>query len=91
MLSNKEIKRKEIFKKTQELIKVTRDFKKAQSDLLLALNDCAQAEVCHYNKLQKGVVELRFKGAVKHYFRVYGQKMIIEEHIQELKNWKAED
>jgi len=92
MIKNKDIKRKEIFKATQDLIKVTRDFKHAQQSLLLALNDLALLEVTHEkNPLKRSWKELNFKHQLKHYFKVFGDKLLLEEHIDQLKNWEVKD
>lgn len=91
MERNKQIKRKELFKANQRLIKVLANLKKAQSDLLVALNNCALMEVTHANALQKGLTMMSFKSCLKHYFKVYGDKFILEEHIDQLRDWKAID
>lgn len=91
METNKQIKKKELFKANQRLIKVLGDLKKAQNDLLVSMNNCALLEVTHANSLKKGVAMMDFKLRLKYYFKVYGDKVIIEEHIDQLRDWKAEE
>lgn len=91
MLTNAQIKSRELYKATQNLIKILGNFKKAQQDLLLAMNECALAEICHFNAIKKGVVMQKCKWAIKHYIKVYGDKFIEEEHIEQLKNWQPND
>lgn len=91
MLSNAQIKTREIYKVKQELIKARTRFRDAQQDLLLALNECALSEYRNDNKLKKGVVTIKCKSAIKEYFVAYGKKLGLEEHLQSLYDWKAED
>lgn len=89
METNYQIKKKELFKANQRLIITLGKLKKAQNDLLVALNKCAVLEVEHANQLKKSVAMLEFKQVLKHYFKVYGDKYILEEHISQLRDWSA--
>lgn len=89
METNYQIKKRELFKANQKLIQTLGNLKKAQNDLLASMNNCALLEVTHANSLKKGVAMMDFKACLKHYFKVYGDKIILEEHIDELRNWKA--
>lgn len=88
METTKQINKKELFKENQRLIKVLGELKKAQNDLIVSLNKCALLEVTNANKLKKSVAMLDFKHQLKHYFKVYGDKFITEEHIDKLRQWK---
>lgn len=83
-----QINRKELFKENNNLIKLCGELKKAQNDLLVSLNKCALLEVTHANQLKKGVAMVEFKSRLKHYFKVYGDKLLCEEHIDQLRQWK---
>lgn len=91
MLSNLEIKRKEIYKANQKLLKVLGDFKKAQCDYLKATNQLALDELDKANSLVRGVHNLAFKTAVKKYMQVYGEKVGLERSISQLKAWECKD
>jgi len=91
MLSNSQIKQRELYKENQRLIKIIGEFKRAQNEMLLALNECALSEIRKDNKLKQSVINLRMKNAIKRYFNLYGEKYMCEEHIQELKEWKTVD
>lgn len=91
METNYQIKKKELYKANNKLIQVLGNLKKAQNDLLASMNKCALLEVTHANALKKGVAMMDFKSCLKHYFKVYGDKVILEEHIDELRNWSAKE
>lgn len=91
MLTNKQVKSREIFKTKQELIRATGELKKAQQDYLLATNEVALSEIRNDNKLKKGVIELKFKGAINRYFKAYGKYIGLQEQLSKLTQWKAED
>lgn len=71
--------RKKRFALGQQKLTILGNLKKAQNDLLTSMNECALAEVCHYNALKKGVIMAKMKSAIKHYFKVYGDKIINED------------
>lgn len=91
MLTNKQIKSKELYKVNQELLKVYGEMKKVQNDYLCATNEMAMAEYRKDNVLKKKVIELKFKSAIKNYFRVYARKIGLEEQRSALQQWKTED
>lgn len=91
MLSNREIKRREIYKANQKLIRVLGDFKKAQQEFLYATNQLALDELDKPNALVKGVHNAKFKSAVKNYIKTYGEKVGLERYIAQLKEWEAKD
>lgn len=91
MLSNRDIKRREIYKAQQKLIRVLGDFKKAQQEYLYATNQLALDELKKPNALVTAVHKQKFKSAVKQYINLYGEKIGLEEHIAQLKQWKVED
>lgn len=88
MLTNRQIKSRELFKASQSLIKVNGNFKKAQHDLLCAFNECALSEYRKDNKLKKSVVSMKCKSAIKYYFSVFADKVALEEQIQRLRAWQ---
>ena len=91
MLSNREIKSKEIYKAKQKLLRVKGEFKQVQNDLLIAMNECALSEYRHDNKLKQGVIALKCKNAISRYMRVYGEMFGIEEHLSALYKWEPKD
>lgn len=91
MLSNKQIKSREIFKTKQDLIKATGELKKAQQEYLLATNEVALSEIRKDNALKKGVVALKFKGAINRYYKAYGRYIGLQEQLSKLTQWKAEE
>lgn len=91
MLSNKQIKSREIYKTKQELIKATGELKKVQQDYLLATNEVALCEFRKDNKLKQGVIALKFKSATTRYFKAYGRYVGLQEQLSRLTAWKAED
>jgi len=91
MLTNEQIRKKEIYKCQQRQIKLNGELKQAQADLIASLNECALAEVCKYNPIQKKYAEYKCKSSLKCYFKVYGQVYLNQEHINELLTWHCED
>lgn len=91
METNYQIKKKELFKESQRLIKICGNLKKVQSDLIASLNKCAILECGKANQLKKSIAMIEFKQCLKSYFRVYGDKMICEEQIEKLRNWTAKE
>lgn len=89
MLSNAQIKQRELYRQRQNLIKLCGEMKRAQEEMLLALNECALSELRKDNKLKQGVITLRMRSAIKRYFACYGAKYNCEQHIQELQDWKV--
>lgn len=73
--------RKKRYALQQEAIRIKGKIKKAQDEMLASMNECAIAEVCHYNALKKGVIMARMKATVKAYFKAYGDKVINEDCI----------
>lgn len=91
MITNKQIKNKEIYKTKQQLLKLRGLFKEEQHELLLALNEMALSEIKHYNVLKQGVVNARLKSAIRTYINRYGEITLLEEHLQKLFDWSATD
>lgn len=91
MLSNSQIKRREIFKINQRLLKLYGDLKKAQNDMIVSINQCAMDELEKANNLKVGVHKLDLKRTIKRYTDVYMNIKALERDRADLENWQTDN
>lgn len=91
MLTNKDIKHRQLFKLNQQQIKILGELKQAQNDMIVSINDCALVELDNENVLKRGVIAQKMKFAVKRYTKMYMEYVVLQRDIETLKQWKAQD
>lgn len=91
MLSNGQIKRREIFKLNQKLLKLYGDLKKAQNDMICSINQCAMDELDKANSLKVGVHKLDLKRTIKRYTDLYMNIKVLERDRADLENWHTDN
>lgn len=90
-MTNTTLKRKLIFAKNQELLRLMKDLKQTQENLLLSLNDGIKCAFIGEEKPRQEIANIDYKRALTRYVDTYCLVLQAREEIQELQKWEVND
>lgn len=90
-MTNTQLKRKLIFAKNQELLRLLKDFKLHQEYLLIALNDGIKCAFTGEDTPRQEISNMDYKRALSRYVDTYCLVLQARQEIKELQEWECKD
>ena len=90
-MTNTQLKRKLIFAKNQELLRLMKDMKLYQEYLLLALNDGIKCAFTGEDTPRQTISNMDYKRALSRYVDTYCLVLQARKEIKDLQEWECND